>query len=126
LLNGIGEPHGIDPIELLPETLVIQRGAGIRREGTNAPKGEQRASVERGDYTDKILEFVLAIDKFKRINNMPFPTLTQIYDIILALGYHQTKPPRIAPLGYTVAKQLLAEKQKSVHEDHLNVYSAQN
>ncbi len=109
LLNGLGEPHDPDPLELMPETLIVQRGAGIRRNFA-------RVQAEEGEFTDHIFEFVLAIDKFKSKNQVPFPSLTQLYDIITALGYRKSVPARIAPLGYIVEHQQRAEKFKQMNE----------
>ena len=110
LLNGIGGFNSDDPAELLPETLLIQKGAGIRR-------SSHRVQSEDGEYTDETLEFVTAIDKFKRLNNVVFPTWTQIYEIILALGYRKSAPARIAPLGYIIKHQKLSETQKQFNDE---------
>lgn len=110
LLNGIGEPHDPDPVKLMPETLMIQKGAGIRRSGS-------RTEAEDGIYADQILEFVMAVDKFKNTHQSRFPSLTQIYEILEALGYRKSVPARIAPLGYIVEHQQAAEKIKAEDEE---------
>lgn len=109
LLNGLGQPHDPDPLDLIPETLHVQKGAGIRREYT-------RSESEEGRYADHVLEFVMAVDKFKNQNKVPFPALTQIYEIIIALGYRKSVPSRIAPLGYIIEHQQWAEKLKLMSE----------
>lgn len=40
------------------------------------------------------LDFLKAVDEYKRVNDRPFPTLTEILDIALYLGYR-----RVAPVG---------------------------
>ncbi len=109
LLNGIGKPHDADPIKLMPETLIIQKGSGIRR-------SFDRVEAEEGNYSDLALEFVMAIDKFKIKNGYPFPSWTQIFEIITALGYRKSVPARIAPLGYIIKHQEWAEKLKHMNE----------
>lgn len=109
LLNGLGKPHDPDPLELMPETLIVQKGVGIRRSFT-------RAQAEGGEFTDHILEFVMAIDKFRSKNHVPFPSSTQLYEVITALGYRKSVPARIAPLGYIVEHQQWAEKLKHINE----------
>ena len=37
--------------------------------------------------SDEQFEFVMAIDKYKRKNARPFPTWTEVLDVIKALGY---------------------------------------
>jgi len=109
LLNGLGKPHDPDPVDLLPPTLFVQRGAGIRQSCI-------RGQAEEGNFDEYVSEFLVAMDKFKSRHNIPFPTLTQIYEIITALGYRKAVPARIAPLGYIVEHQLKAENLKQVNE----------
>ncbi len=109
LINGIGNFYDSDPVELLPETLLMTRGAGIRR-------NTQRKEAEEGEYTGDMMEFVMAIDKYKVQNNIGFPTWTQIYEIILALGYRKAVPARISPLGYNSEYQNWSEKLKQFQE----------
>ena len=59
-----------------------RRGPGIRRE-------EDRRAAEEGEMTDEQFEFVTAVDRYKRANSRPFPTLTEILEIIQALGYRK-------------------------------------
>lgn len=40
------------------------------------------------------LDFLKAVDEYKRVNDRPFPTLTEILDIVLYLGYR-----KVAPVG---------------------------
>jgi len=39
--------------------------------------------------TDELLEFVLAIDDYKRVNNRPFPTWSEVFEVIRYLGYRK-------------------------------------
>jgi hypothetical protein len=40
------------------------------------------------------LDFLKAVDEYKRVNDRAFPTLTEILDIALYLGYR-----KVAPVG---------------------------
>jgi len=40
------------------------------------------------------LDFLRAVDEYKRVNDRPFPTLTEILDVLLYLGYR-----KVAPVG---------------------------
>ncbi len=40
------------------------------------------------------LDFIRAIDEYKRANSRPFPSWTEVLDIVLYLGYR-----RVAPVG---------------------------
>ncbi len=40
--------------------------------------------------SDEQFLFVTAIDAFKRVNNKPFPTWTEVLEVIRKLGYRKT------------------------------------
>ena len=40
------------------------------------------------------LEFLKAMDEYKRVNHRPFPTWTEVLDVMLYLGYR-----KVAPIG---------------------------
>ena len=40
--------------------------------------------------SDELLEFVLAIDDYKRVNNRPFPSWSEVFEVIRFLGYRRT------------------------------------
>lgn len=40
------------------------------------------------------LAFLMAMDEYKRVNARPFPTLTEVLDVLLHLGYR-----KVAPVG---------------------------
>ncbi len=109
LLNGVGKFHDPDPSGLIPPTLIVYSGAGISRD-------ESKKDGDEGQYSDEAMEFVIAIDKYKQINQVPFPSTTQIFDIVLALGYRKCVPSRIAPLGYFINQQKQSEQLKQISE----------
>jgi hypothetical protein len=59
-----------------------RRGAGIRRT-------EDRRSAEEGEMTPDQFEFLRAVNEYKQVNHRPFPTWTEVLDIITALGYRK-------------------------------------
>jgi hypothetical protein len=65
-----------------------------RRRGPGRRRTEYRRSAEEGHMNEEQLEFIKAIDEYKRVNGRPFPTWTEVLDIVLYLGYR-----RIAPVG---------------------------
>lgn len=48
--------------------------------------------------TDEQFEFLLAIDEYKRSNSRPFPTWTEVLDVIKALGYRKVAEPKAIDL----------------------------
>ena len=73
-----------------------EAGFPERREGRErrdqGPEGERR-KVERriNEYRlrPEVLDFINAINDFKSVNQKPFPTWSEIYDILLSLGYRK-------------------------------------
>ena len=39
--------------------------------------------------TDDLLEFVKAVDEYKRVNNKPFPSWSEVFEVIWYLGYRK-------------------------------------
>ena len=67
-----------------------ERRSGLeRRRGPGRRRGEDRRAAEEGEITDEVLEFVMAIDEYKRLNNKPFPSWTEVFEIIQYLGYRK-------------------------------------
>ncbi|MFO0973361.1 MAG: hypothetical protein U1A27_07995 [Phycisphaerae bacterium] len=69
---------------------VVDRRAGLeRRRGPGRRRSDDRRSAEEGELTDEQFEFVLAIDEYKRVNKRPFPTWTEVLEVIKYLGYRK-------------------------------------
>lgn len=63
-----------------------RRGPGIRRT-------EERRSAEEGEMSQEQFDFIRAINEYKQVNSRPFPTWTEVLDVIKALGYRKVAPP---------------------------------
>jgi transcriptional regulator with XRE-family HTH domain len=77
-------------VEYMPATVVYQRGAGVRR-------SEERYASESGQYEGDPFEFVLAVEEFKRQNSKQFPSWTEIFELMINLGYRRVEEPAIQP-----------------------------
>jgi len=44
--------------------------------------------------SDEQFEFIMAIDEYKRANARPFPTWTEVLEVIKALGYRKVAEPQ--------------------------------
>jgi hypothetical protein len=74
---------------------VVDRRLGLeRRRGPGRRRQDQRRAAEEGEMTDEQFEFIMAVDKYKRVNNRPFPTWTEVLDVIHALGYRKVAEPK--------------------------------
>ncbi len=65
-----------------------------RRRGPGRRRTDYRRAAEEGHMNEEQLDFLKAVDEYKRVNDKPFPTLTEVLDIILYLGYR-----KVAPVG---------------------------
>jgi hypothetical protein len=76
-------------------TEVIERRVGLdRRRGPGRRRSESRKAAEEGEMTDEQFEFLMAINRYKSVNNRPFPTWTEVLDVIHAIGYRKVAEPR--------------------------------
>ncbi len=75
------------------ETELERRAAMERRRGPGRRRCDDRRSAEEGEMTDDQFELIKAIDEYKRVNNKPFPSYTEILEIIIALGYRKVAEP---------------------------------
>jgi hypothetical protein len=84
---------------------VIDRRTGLERRGTRPTAkatnlerrrgpGRRRTdfmrAAEEGEMTQEQFMFVMAIDSFKRVNGLTFPTWTEVLEVIRKLGYRKT------------------------------------
>jgi hypothetical protein len=74
---------------------VIERRLGLdRRRGPGRRRTEDRRDAEEGTMSDEQFEFLMAIDQYKRANARPFPSWTEVLEIIKALGYRKIAEPQ--------------------------------
>ena len=70
-----------------------------RRDGP--PLGERRRQVDpttcEKDYSDDEIAFMKAMDLYKRSNRRPFPTWSEVLEVLLSLGYRKTEAATALP-----------------------------
>lgn len=71
-----------------------------RRRGPGRRRTDYRRDAEEGHMNEEQLEFLKAIDEYKRVNGRPFPTWTEVLDLVLFLGYR-----KVAAVGRVQADQ---------------------
>jgi len=64
-----------------------------RRRGPGRRRSDDRRAAEEGQMTDEQFEFIMAIDQYKKQNNKPFPSWTEILDILKTIGYRKVAEP---------------------------------
>jgi len=74
---------------------VVDRRLGLnRRRGPGHRRTEERRAAEEGEMTDEQFSFLMAIDRYKKENQRPFPTWTEVLEVIKALGYRKVAEPQ--------------------------------
>ncbi len=68
----------------------LDRRSGFdRRRGPGRRRTEDRRSAEEGEMTAEQWEFIQAVNDYKSVNKRPFPTWTEVLDIVKAIGYRK-------------------------------------
>ena len=69
---------------------VVDRRSGLdRRRGPGRRRTEARRAAEEGEMTTEQFDFLKAINEYKNVNKRPFPTWTEVLDVMKALGYRK-------------------------------------
>jgi hypothetical protein len=76
-------------------------------------QGERRRQVDpttcEKDYSDEELLFMKAMDQYKRANRRPFPTWSEVLEVLRALGYRKVEAPTALP-GLPISPELNGQK----------------
>lgn len=79
------------------EPVAVERRVLQRREKVARRRQIDPTTCER-DYSEAEVEFMNALDLYKRVNGRMFPTCSEILEVIRSLGYEKrTTPPAPAP-----------------------------
>jgi hypothetical protein len=74
---------------------VVERRLGLdRRRGPGRRLSDERKAAEQGQMSDEQFEFLLAIEEYKQQNATRFPTWTEVFEVIQALGYRKVAEPQ--------------------------------
>ena len=77
--------------------------ASERRSGRERREelGERRRQIDpttcERDYNNDEIEFMKAMDQYKRENRRPFPTWSEVLEVLRAIGYRRVAEPSIMP-----------------------------
>lgn len=70
--------------------VAVERRQGERREKVTRRRQIDPTTCER-DYSDDEIEFMHALDAYKRFSGRMFPTCSEILEVLRALGYIRVK-----------------------------------
>jgi hypothetical protein len=73
-----------------------RRGGKDRRHLVERRRQVDPTTCER-DYTEDEIIFMKAMDAYKRSNRRPFPTWSEVLEVLQALGYRKVAEPTILP-----------------------------
>jgi hypothetical protein len=95
---------------------VVDRRLGLdRRRGPGRRRSNDRKSAEEGQMSDEQFQFLMAIDEYKRKNARPFPTWTEVLEVIKALGYRKVAEPQ--PLERSERKPKRAKERSGTRKE---------
>ena len=85
--NVVDQRSGLDrrDADQTPSTTNLERRRGPGRRRTDFMR-----AADEGEMTQEQFNFIMAIDAFKRVNGLTFPTWTDVLEIIRKLGYRKT------------------------------------
>ncbi len=69
--------------------IVVDRRKLQRREKVSRRRQIDPTTCER-DYTDEEIEFMHALDRYKRASGRMFPTCSEVLEVIRGLGYQRS------------------------------------
>lgn len=92
-----------------PPGTVVDRRLGLDRRRNNDPSNSDLArrrgpgrrlsdftkAAEEGEMTPEQFLFLVAIDEFKKANNVGFPSWSDVLEVIRLLGYRKTMPSEL-------------------------------
>ena len=88
---------------------IVERRCGLdRRRGPGVRLSQERKAAEEGEMNDEQFEFLMTIDRYKRENRRPFPTWTEILEVIKAMGYRKVAEPQSLEAMKAAEKALLS------------------
>lgn len=82
----------------------------VAKRETNAPqpKKQRRRHIDpttcERDYSGDEIEFMRAMDDYKRDSGRMFPTCSEVLEVLRALGYHKLSDEQVAEFGLQVTE----------------------
>ncbi|MEX0654959.1 MAG: hypothetical protein WD534_09665 [Phycisphaeraceae bacterium] len=87
-----GQRHGGDRRRSVLDTRSAAYTGLERRRGPGRRRNDFVKAADEGEMSPEQFLFLKAIDAYKRVNNRPYPTWTEVLEVIRKLGYRKTQP----------------------------------
>lgn len=82
--------HGWRPLPLRTTTSNMRVSRKSRAKPTQPDDDEEQSAADEGQSAE-VLEFVTAIDEFKRKNQKPFPSWSEVLGVLRSLGWRRER-----------------------------------
>ena len=114
--------------EISPQELELMNETGRRKSNTAKPPVERRkrrrqidpTTCER-EYSDPEVQFMQAMDEYKRASGRMFPTCSEILEVLARLGYRQIETPldsMYEPKAAQKSEEDLDDEAEDENEDY--------
>jgi hypothetical protein len=91
-----------------------------RRKKVNRRRQIDPTTCER-DYSDDELQFMSALDDYKRTSGRMFPTCSEVLEVVRSLGYVRLSPSELAARTPTEVVSMAMEESATVDEEELAI-----
>lgn len=107
------------------EAVTVERRQGARRSKVARRRQIDPTTCER-DYTGDEIEFMQALDDYKRRSGRMFPTCSEILEVVRDLGYIKTAAPAdAAPVEISAASMTATEETTTADDDAASASDAE-
>ncbi len=73
--------------------VAVERRSGKDRRGEGGRRRLVDPTTSDKDYSEEEITFMKAMDQYKRANRRPFPTWSEVLEVMHALGYRKVADP---------------------------------
>ncbi len=85
-------PQVLEPVQPSTDMSIEERREIIDRRRQDRRRQIDPTTCER-DYSDNEVEFMKAMDDYKRKSGRPFPTWSEVLEVMMSLGYRKVADP---------------------------------
>ena len=86
-----GEYRGPERRQSVVDRRTHKNQTGLeRRRGPGRRRSDFMKAAEEGEMSQEQFLFIKAVDAYKRVNNRPYPTWTEVLEVLRKLGYRKT------------------------------------
>jgi hypothetical protein len=92
-----GDRRGDRRKRTIPVALDRRKENSAQKRETSGRRRQVDPTTCERDYNEDEIEFMKAMDRYKRDNRRPFPTWSEVLEVLSALGYRKVAEPTALP-----------------------------